>query len=576
MLRLSIPLLLATSALAADETPDLFTTAVRPILESTCVSCHNEDKDKGDIRLDTREAALASISENDMACLVPEDPAESGLYYTSTLPEDDDLAMPPKGDRLTKDQTEVLKKWIDEGAAWPEGVTLKPVRRINFAEHVQPILETQCISCHKTGHPLGGWDTTTRELAFSSGDNAPNIVPFSTEDSAVYFLCALEEDDEELMPPVTSGSPLKNKEILILKDWIAQGANWPENITLTQRAKSEGGGDTPDNLEIVKKIHAKIVATQKAEGATNDPYTATIPISEATFDMVPIIGGTYVMGAPDSDTDADEDESPQREVSISPFWMGKTEVTWAEYSPFQVTKIDRYKNGSPKLMPENPTVFDAISQPTTPYVEMSFGMGIDGFPAIAMSQHAALKYCQWLSAQTGHFYRLPTEAEWEYAARAGTTTKFYFGDSADEIGDYEWYYENAEASIEGYGQVGKKKANPWGLHDMLGNVKEWVIDSYEKDAYSKPIPDIGFVESTSRYPRVARGGGWRSDPEDMRVTVRNDSKLIWNKRDPQLPKSIWYETEGLQLGFRIIRPMDVPSAEDMFRIWNAALPPEEE
>ncbi|MDB4673206.1 SUMF1/EgtB/PvdO family nonheme iron enzyme [Verrucomicrobiales bacterium] len=575
MLRFSIPLLFATSALASEKEPDLFTTSVRPVLESACVTCHNEEKDKGDIRLDTREAALASISENDMACLVPEGPDESGLYYTSILPEDDDLAMPPKGDRLSKIQTDVLKKWIEEGAAWPDDVTLEAVRRIDFAEHVQPILETQCVSCHKTGDAEGGWDTTTRELAFNSGDNAPNIVPFSAEGSAIYFLCALDADDDDLMPPAKSGGPLKDKEILILKDWVAQGANWPESITLTQREKTDGAGETPDNLDLVKKIHAKIVATTEAEGNNNDPYTATIPISDASFDMVPITGGSYLMGAPDSDSDADDDEQPQREISVAPFWMGKTEVTWAEYSPFQVTKVDRFKNGSPKVMPENPDLIDAVSQPTTPYVEMSFGMGIDGYPAIAMSQHAALKYCQWLSSQTGHFYRLPTEAEWEYAARAGTTTKFYFGDTADAIDDYEWYYENAGLPEEKYQMVGKKKPNPWGLHDMLGNVKEWCMDGYEKDAYTKPLPDIGYTETTARYPRVARGGEWDSDPEDLRVTARSDSKLVWNKRDPQLPKSIWYETEGLWLGFRVVRPMEVPSAEDMYRIWNAALPQEE-
>ena len=217
MLRFSIPFFLVTSALASEEAPDVFTTAVRPILESACVTCHNEEKDKGDIRLDTREAALASISENDMACLVPEDPDESGLYFTSILPEDDDLAMPPKGDRLSKDQTEVLKKWIEDGAAWPDDVTLEAVRRIDFAEHVQPILETQCVSCHKTGDAEGGWDTTTRELAFKSGDNAPNIIPFSAENSAIYFLCALDEDDEDLMPPTKSGGPLKDEEILYPK-----------------------------------------------------------------------------------------------------------------------------------------------------------------------------------------------------------------------------------------------------------------------------------------------------------------------------------------------------------------------
>ena len=123
---------------------------------------------------------------------------------------------------------------------------------------------------------------------------------------------------------------------------------------------------------------------------------------------------------------------------------------------------------------------DAVSKPTKPYVEMSFGMGKDGYPAISMTQHAASKYCQWLSAKTGHFYRLPTEAEWEYACRAGTTTAFWFGDDGEKIGDYEWYADNADFK---YQKVGTKKPNPWGLYDMHGNVAEWVIDAYDAAGY---------------------------------------------------------------------------------------------
>ena len=172
-----------------------------------------------------------------------------------------------------------------------------------------------------------------------------------------------------------------------------------------------------------------------------------------------------------------------------PFWMQAHEVTWDEYRLFMFAT----QGGE---IAHKDELVDAVSRPTKPYVEMSFGMGIDGFPAISMTQHAANKYAEWLSARTGEFYRLPTEAEWEYACRAGTTTEFHFGDDASQLGDYAWYAANSEGK---YQKVGTKKPNAWGLYDMLGNVMEWTLDQYA------PYPAGAAGESVGEsYPALSQ------------------------------------------------------------------------
>src|SRR3970040_660391 len=157
---------------------------------------------------------------------------------------------------------------------------------------------------------------------------------------------------------------------------------------------------------------------------------------------------------------------------------------------------------------------DALSRPTGPHLEMSFGRGNTGYPAISMTQHAANKFAEWLSAKTGEYYRLPTEAEWEYACRAGTTT----GIAADHLGDYAWFQANSaqpEFAEPGfadgtYHRIGTKKPNAWGLYDMLGNVMEWTLDQYAQ--YTAAPAVNPWVKSTTSYPHAVRGGSWANDP----------------------------------------------------------------
>ena len=298
------------------------------------------------------------------------------------------------------------------------------------------------------------------------------------------------------------------------------------------------------------------------------PYTEKLANTDVAFDMVPIPGGELMMGSLKTEEGRNEDEEPQHPVKIEPFWMGKHEVTWDEFELWSLlmdTKLRKYKMIAATPLDK---LADAVTKPTPPYTDMSFGMGKDGgYPAICMTQHAAKRYCEWLSAKTGHYYRLPTEAEWEYACRAGTKTAYSFGDDPEKLGDYAWFEDNSPVDGEAkYHQVGKKKPNPWGLYDMHGNVAEWVQDKYEPDFYSKFPSDKAAVFplclAETEYPRVARGGAWDAPAENLRSAARMSSNPDWKEQDPQLPKSAWYMTDALFVGFRVIRPLRVPTADE--------------
>ncbi|HMB07244.1 MAG TPA: formylglycine-generating enzyme family protein, partial [Isosphaeraceae bacterium] len=207
------------------------------------------------------------------------------------------------------------------------------------------------------------------------------------------------------------------------------------------------------------------------------PYVETIPGTELKFEMVPIPGGTFTMGSPPGEPKRSEDEGSAHEVAIAPLWMGKHEVTWDEYDEFAFS-MDLKRKGRAGVdratQPETEKAGDAVTRPTPPYADETFGMGRKGQPVICITHHAAMEYCRWLSAKTGKTYRLPTEAEWEYACRSGSKAAYSFGGDPSKLDAYAWYVENAEKPQP----VGKKKPNAWGLCDMHGNVSEWCLDHY--------------------------------------------------------------------------------------------------
>jgi formylglycine-generating enzyme required for sulfatase activity len=540
-----------------------FARQVKPILESTCLSCHNPDNIKGELLLDTRVNAL--IGGEYGPVIEPGKPDESSLYTLTILDPDDDDIMPPKGDPLSKEQTDILKHWIEQGAEWPEDIVLKTAQKVDFVVDVQPVLELNCVSCHREGHADGGLQLDIREKAFAGGKAGKAIIPGRSGLSSLYTFTILPEDHDDLMPPVKKNGPLAPEKSNMLRYWIDQGAQWPDDVVLVPR--KEDSGPTGANMELVTAIHERITNKNSiTDASAMEDYKETITGTKVTFDMVAIPAGKFKMGSPESEEGRREDEGPQVEISISPFWMGKHEVTWNEYELFMYPEeMARLINVGDDY---NDPLADAVTNPTKPYVEMSFGMGKEKFPAISMTQHAANKYCQWLSAKTGHFYRLPTEAEWEYACRAGTTTAFWFGDNGENIGDYEWYADNADFK---YQKVGTKKPNPWGLYDMHGNVAEWVLDAYTKEGYQiidgKELVDPWNVAETL-YPRTARGGSWDDYQESMRSAARRGSDPLWKMQDPQLPKSIWYLTDAQVLGIRVVRPLSIPEIEKMALYFN--------
>jgi formylglycine-generating enzyme required for sulfatase activity len=201
---------------------------------------------------------------------------------------------------------------------------------------------------------------------------------------------------------------------------------------------------------------------------------------------------------------------------------------------------------------------DAVTRPTPPYADPTFGMGHDKQPVISITHHAAIEYCRWLSGKTGKIYRLPTEAEWEYACRAGAQTAYSFGDDPAQLKEYAWYGGNADGKSH---PVAQKKPNPWGLYDMHGNVSEWCLDHYDAKYYGtftegSPALWPVLLPTEKRYPHVVRGGSWDDEAGRLRCAARHASEEDWSMLDPQQPKSIWWHTNAIMIGFRVMHPLD--------------------
>ncbi|MEX0642700.1 MAG: SUMF1/EgtB/PvdO family nonheme iron enzyme [Pirellulales bacterium] len=327
------------------------------------------------------------------------------------------------------------------------------------------------------------------------------------------------------------------------------------------------------------------------------PYTATIPGTDVQFEMVPVPGGEYLMGSPEGAADRSDDEGPQVRIRVQPFWIGKHEVTWAEYKSF-MAMYDAFKklqqlavnagdaeDKDMNLIKQHAWSGDAAAEwgvdavtSATPLYDPSFTYSAgddDKQPAVTMTQFAARQYTKWLSGITGQDYRLPGEAEWEYAARAGTTTTYSYGDDPADLDDYAWTEANADYQTQ---PVGTKKPNPWGLYDMHGNVAEWALDEYVPKGYAAlgagPVDAKEAIAwPTKAFPRSIRGGSWLVSAPDCRSADRQKSETKvkeWKILDPNIPLSPWWYTEepATGVGMRIIRPLAPLTADEKKRVWE--------
>ncbi len=302
-------------------------------------------------------------------------------------------------------------------------------------------------------------------------------------------------------------------------------------------------------------------------------FTETVPGTHASIRMIAVPGGEFQLGSPDGEPCRASDEGPQRKVRISPFFMGETEVTWLQYWSFYNETMSEGRTPPETVYANNsrPDV-DAVTGPTPPFGFPDQGWGMGDRPAITMTHYAAETFCQWLSLKTGRHYRLPTEAEWEYAARGGTETPYFFeGDprrlsgttlrsrlfQADttQIARYVIYGMNSGGRTQEPDAV---KANPFGLKNMLGNVMEYCSDWYAEDAYAKMADgavDPKGPEEGSEH--VVRGGCYADDAAKVRSSSRGHTLHDeWLRTDPQNPKSIWWYSDIRGIGFRVV--CDVP------------------
>ena len=279
-----------------------------------------------------------------------------------------------------------------------------------------------------------------------------------------------------------------------------------------------------------------ITASARSQAQQLSLDSLAVPGTDATLYLVQLPGGAFTMGTEDKVA-----------VTLSPFWMTTREVSHDAYRKFQELGLT-----SDKLAAASADAgVDGITGPTPPYLDLTYGMGTrGGYPQVNTTQQAALRYCEWLYHETGQFFRLPTEAEWEYACLAGQ-------DAHPTDAAYAYLAETADQK---YYPGGELAPNAWGLYDMLGNVSEWTLDHHKSDYFTLIADEAEdpWIEPTRKHTRTVRGGSYYTSAEEAGCRVREKSTPRWQARDPQVPKSKWWNVDSPFVGFRLVRPVEQP------------------
>jgi formylglycine-generating enzyme required for sulfatase activity len=430
-----------------------------------------------------------------------------------------DCHLPPKGQNYLKEKIKASARdaygYIFKDSAdfnWEQKSTLE------YAKH--HVFQESCVGCHQNLFPL----TLTKE-----GQNA--------------HLYYTQKEDE----------------LLCINCHLHVGHYDPNAIHAKNVSFGSAGNEKKERF------------TSPALVTGHEDFVETVPNTTVSISMKAIPGGSFNIGSPENEAKRKPDEGPQKQIRISPFFMSEIEISWDVYLAFYTATAAEGRSTDTEGTRTLGDV-DAISGPTPPYGQPDQNWGLGNRPAITMSYHSAETFCKWLSQVTGKTYRLPTEAEWEYAARGGTETPFFFegevkdfaekgflgslfGKENESINKYVIYSKNSNAKTQEPEMV---EANPFGLKNMLGNVAEYCSDWYAEDAYEKlKDGEVDPKGPVSGEERVIRGGTFKSDVSEVRSAARDFTKTeAWMKTDPQMPKSIWWLSDCTSIGFRVVCELD--------------------
>ena len=430
-----------------------------------------------------------------------------------------DCHLPPKGQSYLKEKIKASTKDL-YGYLFKDSVDFNWEAKSTLEQAQHFVFKESCINCHQNLFPL----TLTKE----------------GQDAHLYY----SQNEEELR---------------CINCHLNVGHYDPNAL---HAVNVEFGNTGNENLERF---------TEPAVVAAHENFTETIPNTTISFNMKAIPGGTFMIGSPENEPMRKTDEGPQKEIKISPFFMAEVEVPWSAFLAFySATAAEGRSTDTEGARTE--TDVDAISGPTPPYGQPDQNWGLGNRPAITMSYHSAETYCKWLSKVTGKSYRMPTEAEWEYAARGGTETPFFFegnpkdflekgfiqklfGKESDVINKYVVYGNNSQLKTEEPDIV---EANPFGLINILGNAAEYCSDWYAEDAYAKLQDGVQDPKGpVSGEEHVIRGGSFRSSIGEVRSSSRDFTKTeAWMKTDPQMPKSIWWLSDCNYVSLRVVCEFD--------------------